>query len=32
MQQLLRFATDALSERDRLAIWREVFGRYVVTA
>ena len=32
MQQLLRFSTDALPERDRLAIWREVFGRYVVTA
>jgi AraC-like DNA-binding protein len=30
MQQLLRFSTDALPERDRLAIWREVFGRYVV--
>src|ERR1700730_988835 len=32
MQQLLRFSTDALPERDRFAIWREVFGRYVVTA
>jgi AraC-like DNA-binding protein len=32
MQQLLRFSTDALPARDRLAIWREVFGRYVVTA
>jgi AraC-like DNA-binding protein len=30
MQQLLRFSTDALPERDRIAIWREVFGRYVV--
>lgn len=32
MQQPLRFSTDALPPRDRLAIWREVFGRYVVTA
>jgi AraC-like DNA-binding protein len=30
MQPLLRFSTDALPERDRVAIWREVFGRYVV--
>jgi AraC-like DNA-binding protein len=29
MQQPLRFSTDALPPRDRLAIWREVFGRYV---
>ena len=32
MQQLLRFSTDALPERDRLAIWVEVFGRYIVKA
>jgi AraC-like DNA-binding protein len=32
MQQLLRFSTDALPERDRLAIWTDVFGRYVVKA
>lgn len=32
MQQLLRFSTDALPERDRIAIWSEVFGRYVVKA
>ncbi|SHL26668.1 transcriptional regulator, AraC family [Bradyrhizobium lablabi] len=32
MQQPLRFSTDVLPERDRLAIWREVFGRYVVMA
>jgi AraC-like DNA-binding protein len=32
MQQLLRFSTDELPERDRIAIWREVFGRYIVTA
>lgn len=24
------FSTDALPERDRIAVWREVFGRYVV--
>ena len=30
MQQLLRFSTDALPERDRLSIWTEVFGRYIV--
>jgi AraC-like DNA-binding protein len=30
MQQLLRFSTDALPERDRVAIWAEVFGRYIV--
>ena len=30
MQQLMRFSTDALPERDRLAIWAEVFGRYIV--
>src|SRR5260370_31799924 len=32
MQQLLRFSTDALPERDRIAIWAEVFGRYIVKA
>ena len=32
MQQLLRFSTDALPERDRLAIWADVFGRYIVKA
>jgi AraC-like DNA-binding protein len=32
MQQLLRFSTDALPERDRISIWSEVFGRYVVKA
>ena len=32
MLQPLRFSTDALPARDRLAIWREVFGRYVVAA
>jgi AraC-like DNA-binding protein len=32
MQQLLRFSTDALPERDRLAIWTDVFGRYIVKA
>jgi AraC-like DNA-binding protein len=30
MQQLLRFSTEALPERDRLAIWREVISRYIV--
>jgi AraC-like DNA-binding protein len=28
----MRFSTDALPERNRRAIWHEVFGRYVVTA
>jgi AraC-like DNA-binding protein len=32
MQQLLRFSTDALPERDRLAIWTDLFGRYIVKA
>lgn len=26
---ILHFSTDALPERDRLAMWREVFGRHV---
>jgi AraC-like DNA-binding protein len=30
--ELLRFSTDALPERDRLAIWSDVFGRHVVKA
>jgi AraC-like DNA-binding protein len=30
MLQLLRFSTDALRERDRVAIWTDVFGRYIV--
>jgi AraC-like DNA-binding protein len=30
MQQFLRFSTDNLPERDRVAIWIEVFGRYIV--
>jgi AraC-like DNA-binding protein len=30
MQQTLRFSTDALPERDRLAIWSEVLSRYIV--
>jgi hypothetical protein len=25
---MLRFSTDALPERDRMAIWREEFGRH----
>jgi AraC-like DNA-binding protein len=32
MQQLLRFSTDALPERDRIAIWTEVLGRHIVKA
>jgi AraC-like DNA-binding protein len=32
MQQLLRFSTDALPERDRIAIWTEVHGRHMVKA
>jgi AraC-like DNA-binding protein len=28
----MRFSTDALPERDRMAIWREVFGRRMVKA
>jgi len=31
MQQLLRFSTDALPERDRLAIFCEEFGRHILT-
>ncbi len=30
MTGFLRFTTDALPERDRLAIWSETFGRHVV--
>jgi AraC-like DNA-binding protein len=30
MNGLLRFTTDALPERDRLAIWSETFGRHLV--
>jgi hypothetical protein len=30
MQQFLRFSTDDLPERDRVAVWSEVFGRYVL--
>jgi hypothetical protein len=30
MHQHLRFSTDALPERDRLAIWSEVLSRYIV--
>jgi AraC-like DNA-binding protein len=30
MQQFLRFSTDTLPERDRVAVWTEVFGRYVL--
>jgi AraC-like DNA-binding protein len=30
MQQFLRFSTDNLPERDRVAIWSEVFGRYII--
>jgi AraC-like DNA-binding protein len=32
MQQHLRFSTDALPERDRIAIWTDLFGRYIVKA
>jgi AraC-like DNA-binding protein len=27
---LVLFSTDALPERDRIAVWREVFGRHVI--
>jgi AraC-like DNA-binding protein len=27
---VMHFSTDALPERDRIAIWREVFGRHVI--
>jgi AraC-like DNA-binding protein len=30
MQSFLRFSTDDLPDRDRVAIWNEVFGRYVL--
>jgi AraC-like DNA-binding protein len=30
MTGFLRFSTDALPERDRLAVWSETFGRHVV--
>jgi AraC-binding-like domain len=30
MQQFLRFSTDDLPERDRVAVWSEVFGRYLL--
>lgn len=30
--ELMHFSTDALPERDRIAIWREVFGRRIVKA
>ena len=32
MQQILRFSTDTLPERDRIAIWNEVYGRYILSA
>jgi AraC-like DNA-binding protein len=32
MQQFLRFSTDTLPERDRIAIWNEVYGRYILSA
>lgn len=28
----MHFSTDALPERDRVAVWREVFGRHIVKA
>jgi AraC-like DNA-binding protein len=28
--ELMRFSTDALPERDRMAIWHEVFGRQIL--
>jgi hypothetical protein len=31
MQQFLKFSTDDLPERDRIAAWSEVFGRYVLS-
>ncbi|WP_051310699.1 AraC family transcriptional regulator [Bradyrhizobium sp. Cp5.3] len=30
MQSFLKFSTDALPERDRIAIWSDVFGRYII--
>jgi AraC-like DNA-binding protein len=30
MQKLLRFSSDALPERDRVAVWTELFSRYVL--
>jgi hypothetical protein len=32
MQDFLKFSTDALPERDRVAIWSDLFGRYIVKA
>src|SRR5690349_13333706 len=30
MQHFLKFSTDVLPERDRVAIWSDVFGRYIL--
>jgi AraC-like DNA-binding protein len=30
--EVMHFSTDALPERDRVAVWRDVFGRHIVKA
>jgi AraC-like DNA-binding protein len=32
MQQFFKFSTDALPSHDRIAIWNEVYGRYILSA